>query len=65
MGKTFTEYLNYVRITEAEKLLLSTEMNITEVAAETGFSDSSYFIKQFRHFKNVSPKQFKKKFIQA
>ncbi len=65
MGKTFTEYLNYVRITEAEKLLLSTEMNITEVAAETGFSDSSYFIKQFRHFKNVSPKQFKKKFIRA
>lgn len=59
MGKTFTEYLNYIRITEAEKLLLSTDMNITQVALETGFSSSSYFIQQFKHFKNVSPKQFK------
>ena len=63
MGKTFTEYLNYIRITEAEKLLLSTDMNITQVALETGFSSTSYFIQQFKHFKNISPKQFKKKII--
>jgi AraC family transcriptional regulator, melibiose operon regulatory protein len=65
IGKTFTEYLNYIRITEAEKFLLTTDMNITEVALKTGFSDSSYFIKQFRHFKNVSPKQFQKKIVGA
>lgn len=65
IGKTFTEYLNYIRITEAEKLLLTTDMNITEVALKTGFSDSSYFIKQFKHFKNVSPKQFQKKIAGA
>jgi AraC family transcriptional regulator, melibiose operon regulatory protein len=59
MGKTFTDYLNYIRITEAEKLLLSTDMNITQVALEIGFSSSSYFIQQFKHFKNISPKQFK------
>lgn len=63
IGKTFTEYLNYVRITEAEKLLLTTDMNITEVALRTGFSDSSYFIKQFKQFKNISPKQYKKRII--
>lgn len=63
MGKTFTEYLNYIRITEAEKLLLSTDMNITQVALEIGFSTSSYFIQQFKHFKNISPKQFKHNII--
>jgi AraC family transcriptional regulator, melibiose operon regulatory protein len=63
MGKTFTEYLNYIRITEAEKLLLSTDMNITQVALEIGFSTSSYFIQQFKHFKNISPKQFKKNIL--
>lgn len=61
MGRTFTEYINYIRITEAEKLLLTTDMNVTEVALESGFTNSSYFIKQFKHFKNVSPKQFRKK----
>jgi AraC-like DNA-binding protein/mannose-6-phosphate isomerase-like protein (cupin superfamily) len=63
MGKTFTEYLNYIRITEAEKLLLSTDLNVTQVALETGFSSTSYFIQQFKHFKNISPKQFKKGII--
>ncbi|AUS96851.1 hypothetical protein CDQ84_09965 [Clostridium thermosuccinogenes] len=63
IGKTFTEYLNHIRITEAEKLLLTTDMNITQIALETGFSNSSYFIQQFKHFKNISPKQFRKKIL--
>jgi AraC-like DNA-binding protein len=58
-GKTFTEYLNYVRIREAEKLLITTDMNITQIALNTGFSSTSYFIKQFRHHKNISPKRFR------
>lgn len=63
IGKTFSEYLTYVRITEAEKLLLTTDLNITEVALETGFSNSSYFIQQFHDLKGLSPKQFKKKVL--
>lgn len=62
VGKAFSNYLNYVRITEAEKLLLSSNLNITEIALEVGFTSSSYFIKQFKDSKNLSPKQFRKKF---
>lgn len=58
-GRNFTDYLNYIRVTEAEKLLLTTSMNITEIAFSTGFTNSSYFIKQFKHYKSISPKQFK------
>ncbi|OPA74559.1 hypothetical protein BVG16_22570 [Paenibacillus selenitireducens] len=61
MGKTFTNYLNYIRITEAEKLLLTTDKSMTEIALEVGFSNSSYFIQQFKQFKNISPVQFRKK----
>ncbi|WP_211746153.1 AraC family transcriptional regulator [Paenibacillus sp. Marseille-Q4541] len=63
MGKTFTTYLNYIRITEAEKLLLTSDMSMTEIALEVGFSNSSYFIQQFKHYKNISPNQFRKKII--
>lgn len=62
VGKAFSDYLNFVRITEAEKLLISTDMNITEIAMEIGFASSSYFIQQFKRYKNISPKQFKKQF---
>lgn len=60
MKKSFSEYLTYVRINEAEKLLMTTDMNITEIAMQTGFSTSSYFIQQFKSIKNISPKQYRK-----
>lgn len=60
MQKTFREYLNYVRISEAEKLLLNTDLSVTEIALEVGFSTSSYFIEQFRYFKSIPPGQFRK-----
>lgn len=62
MKKSFSEYLTYVRINEAEKLLVSSDMNITEIAMEVGFSTSSYFIKQFKELRNVSPKQYRKNY---
>ena len=63
MKKSFTEYLNYVRITNAEKLLISGNYSVTEIAGLCGFATSSYFIQQFKQFKHMSPKQFKKALI--
>lgn len=61
---SFSEYLNYVRISKAEQLLASTSLNITEIAMQTGFSTSSYFIQQFKLQKKISPKQFRKKLLE-
>lgn len=63
MRINFNEYVNYVRIMEAEKLLVSTTMNITEIANAVGLSTTSYFIKLFKQYKKMTPKQFKKEFI--
>lgn len=62
MKKSFSEYLTYIRINEAEKLLVSSDMNITEIALEVGFSTSSYFIRQFKALRSISPKQYRKNF---
>jgi len=59
VGKTFSEYLSYVRITEAEKLLVSSSLNISQIAIETGFSNASYFITQFKRHRHMTPKKFK------
>ncbi len=63
MRKSFKEYMNYFRITKAEKLLISSNLNITEIAQAVGFSTSSYFIEQFKKFNSISPKQFRKKYL--
>lgn len=63
MRKSFKEYMNYFRITKAEKLLISSNLNITEIAQAVGFSTSSYFIEQFKKYNSISPKQFRKKYL--
>ena len=60
IGKSFSEYVNFLRISKAEKLLLSPEKSITDIALETGFSTSSYFISKFKEYKGLTPKKFRK-----
>ena len=52
------DYLNYYRIERACYLLLTTNQSITEVAYNTGFNDLSYFIKIFKRYKGVTPRQY-------
>lgn len=59
-GNTFIQYLNFVRISVAEKLLITTEMSITDIIFETGFSSLSYFNRIFKKFKGCNPSEYRK-----
>lgn len=63
MNQSFSEYLNNVRISNAEKLLIETDKNITEIALETGFSNTGYFIQKFKQLKGTTPKRFKSLYV--
>lgn len=54
-GRTFTEYVNHVRMNKAEMLLRNTELSISEIALNTGFNDANYFSRMFRKYKKISP----------
>ena len=56
--KSCTEYINYFRVQKAVNLLINGSQTIMEIASQVGFDDVSYFIKQFRKFKGISPKQY-------
>ena len=58
-GMSFSAYLLSLRLNEAKRLLLTTEMSITDVAMTTGFTDASYFIKKFKLAYNLTPNQFR------
>lgn len=59
MKKSFSEYVNYIRITEAQRLLASTEKSITEIAQDVGFSTASYFIDTFKKQVHITPSKFR------
>ena len=58
--RTPIEYLLDYRIQMAERLLRTTELPVTEIALQTGFSNSAYFTKVFRQLRGLSPSQFRK-----
>ncbi len=58
-GATFTEYLNFVRVCKAEKLLSSTRKSILEISEAVGFSSLSYFNRIFKKIRNRSPGNYR------
>ncbi len=58
-GAGFSDYVNYLRIYNAEKLLLSTDKNISEIAYQCGFNSIQYFNRQFKMLKGCSPREFR------
>lgn len=59
-GKTFIEYLHFLRVNEAERLLTETVDSITSIAGKVGFSDINYFGRVFKKIKNETPSQVRK-----
>ena len=62
MKRSFVDYVNYVRISEAQRMLVGTEKSVTDVALDVGFSTSSYFIDKFSKHVHMTPKQFAMRF---
>jgi YesN/AraC family two-component response regulator len=58
-GATFTEYLNFVRICKAEKMLARTNNSILEISETVGFSSVSYFNRVFKKYRNCSPRGYR------
>ena len=56
--KTPMDYLNYYRIERACTLLCTTDSPVTSIAYDCGFNDCSYFIKLFKRYKHITPKQY-------
>lgn len=57
-GLTATEYINYVRVCKAEKLLM-TDMNLSEISYAVGITSLSYFNVVFKKYKNCSPSEYR------
>lgn len=61
MDMTFYEYLNQIRISNAEELLSTTTQSITEIAMNSGFSSISAFNRTFKSLKGCAPSVYRSK----
>lgn len=59
LGCTPNVFLTEVRLQKAVELLRETDMNITEISYETGFSGASYFAEIFKQNFGCSPREYR------
>lgn len=55
----FKEYVNYVRLREAEKYLRSTDMKILDICFSVGFNSVQSFNRNFKKYKGMSPTEYR------
>jgi AraC-like DNA-binding protein len=61
IGKTYSDYLNDLRILHACTLLIETDKPISQIAAESGFENQAYFNRVFLKKKKLQPAAFRKR----
>lgn len=60
MGITPTEFISMQKIEKAKDFLRTTNLSITDLAFDLGFSSSNYFCSVFKKYTGSSPLQFRK-----
>lgn len=58
--KTFTSFVNEIRLNHASKLLMEGRISIAEICFECGFNNLSNFNRQFRNTYGVNPLGYRK-----
>ena len=59
-GKTFSSFVNEVRIGQACKLIGNESLDISEICYSCGFNNLTNFNRNFKHFTKMTPTEFKK-----
>jgi YesN/AraC family two-component response regulator len=58
-GQTLSTYITAKRIDAAKELLTNTTLCLQTISDKTGFSNSSYFHKQFKKVTGLTPQQYR------
>jgi len=60
-GISANQFIKEVRLQEAAKLILNSNLNVSEISYKVGFSSPSYFNKCFSKYYGVTPGEYKEK----
>lgn len=59
-GYTFTQYVNLLRVREAQRLLRETDLKIMTISEQSGFDNVHHFCRVFKQLSHQSPIQYRK-----
>jgi len=63
--KTCSQFINEIRIAHACKLLINSNMTISEICYDTGYNNISHFNRQFKLITSVTPSAYEDKYLKS
>jgi AraC-like DNA-binding protein len=60
-GQNAEQVILFKKFLQATQLVHSSDLSLTEIAYESHFCDQSHFIRTFKAFSNITPKEYKQK----
>ncbi len=58
-GMTFIDYLQHIRIREANRLITSTDLRISDIASSVGYQDMKFFHRIYKKKTGVTPREYR------
>ena len=58
-NQTLSSYIAVARIDKAKEMLKNSSLSLNEISEKTGFSNTSYFHKQFKKITGMTPQQYR------
>ncbi len=55
----FSDYISFIRINVAKRLLKNPEMSMKEISSEVGYQDPNYFARVFKKIEKVTPTHYR------
>lgn len=59
IGRSFSSYLNLLRIEKSKALLLQTNYTVSEIAIKTGYNSTNYYVNTFKKITGYFPLQYR------
>ena len=57
---TYNQYINFLKIEEAKRLLINTDLQIKEIVIDTGYENTQHFSRVFKNATSLTPSEFRK-----
>jgi AraC family L-rhamnose operon regulatory protein RhaS len=62
VGESIISYVNKLRINMASIILRDTKLPVSEVMERVGFSDNTHFLRTFKKYMGISPREYRDKY---
>ena len=62
VGESIISYVNKLRINMASIILRDTKLPVTEVMERVGFCDNTHFLRTFKKYMGISPREYRDKY---